>query len=128
MQEGHLLGWEELGAMGCQSSLMHCRSGRVRLVRGEGRHPQELLPLKDGDTTVLALAMQTRGITACDGDCRPIDSCFLVVLSTWTPCFISTALALSGSGDGKVSEPFARSFPLLEMKAARDIAPQRPER
>lgn len=59
MQEGHLLGWEELGATGCQSSLMHRRSGRVRLVRGEGRHPQELLPLKDGDTTVLALAMQT---------------------------------------------------------------------
>lgn len=50
------------------------------------------------------------GITARDGDCWLADSRLLVVSSTWTPCFISTALALPGSGDGKVSEPFARSF------------------
>ena len=30
VHEGHLLGWEELGAMRCQSSLMHRRQGRVR--------------------------------------------------------------------------------------------------
>ena len=75
-----------------------------------------------------------RGPRSCHADSRGItawagDSCLLVASSTWTPCFVSSALLLPGSGGGKVSEPFARFFsPCAGNESSQKHCPPRGQR